>query len=95
LYVAQVQMNDRSVWLSETLEAICGQHLIRVPKYGYRFCLRPAGTGQYSSRRVHFRDICPLDGAFEEVFRQRQKELDATLQQFEGEGVGVVVCARE
>jgi hypothetical protein len=38
LYIAQVQMNDLSVWLFETsvddTEAICGQYLIREPKYG-------------------------------------------------------------
>jgi hypothetical protein len=37
-YIAQVQMNDLSVWLFEASvddsEAICGQYLIRQPKYG-------------------------------------------------------------
>jgi hypothetical protein len=42
-----------------------------------------------------FVDICPLDGEFEEDFRQRREELEATLQMLEGEGVEVVVCARD
>jgi hypothetical protein len=42
-----------------------------------------------------FVDILPLDGEFEEDFRQRQKDLEATLQQLEGQGVEVVVCARD
>jgi DNA-directed RNA polymerase subunit RPC12/RpoP len=42
-----------------------------------------------------FVDICPLTNEFEEDFRQRQRELEATLQQLEGEGVEVVVSARE
>ena len=42
-----------------------------------------------------FVDICPLDGEFEEDFRQRQKELEAAVQQLEGEGVEVVVSARQ
>jgi hypothetical protein len=42
-----------------------------------------------------FVDILPLDCEFEEDFRQRSEELEATLQQLEGEGVEVVVCARE
>ena len=42
-----------------------------------------------------FVDILPLDGEFEEDFQQRREELGATLQQLEGEGVKVVVRARE
>lgn len=42
-----------------------------------------------------FVDVLPLDGEFEEDFRQRREELEATIQQLEGEGVKVVVCARE
>jgi hypothetical protein len=42
-----------------------------------------------------FVDICPLEGEFEADFRQRREELEATLQQLEGEGVEVVVSARE
>ncbi len=42
-----------------------------------------------------FVDILPLKGEFEEDFRKRQKELEATLQKLEGEGVEVVVSTRE
>lgn len=42
-----------------------------------------------------FVDICPLDGEFEDDFRQRREELEATLQQLQGEGVELVVRARE
>jgi hypothetical protein len=42
-----------------------------------------------------FVDVLPLEGEFEEDFRQRREELEATIQQLEGDGVKVVVCARE
>ena len=42
-----------------------------------------------------FVDILPLDSEFEEDFRRRREELEATLQQLESEGVKVVVRARE
>jgi hypothetical protein len=42
-----------------------------------------------------FVDICPLAGEFEEDFHRRREELEATLQQLQGEGVEVVVRARE
>jgi hypothetical protein len=40
-------------------------------------------------------DILPLAGEFEQDFRQRRDELAAALQQMEGDGVKVVVRARE
>jgi hypothetical protein len=42
-----------------------------------------------------FVDILPIDGEFEKDFRQRQEELETALQQMEGDGVKVVVRARE
>ena len=42
-----------------------------------------------------FVDVHPLDGESEEDFRRRREELEATLQQLEGEGVKVVVRARD
>lgn len=42
-----------------------------------------------------FVDVLPLEGESEGEFRQRREELETTLQKLEGEGVEVVVCARE
>lgn len=42
-----------------------------------------------------FVDILPLAGEFEEDFRRRQEELETTIQELEGDGVKVVVRARE
>jgi hypothetical protein len=42
-----------------------------------------------------FVDVLPLEGEFEEDFRRRRQELEGTLQQLEGEGVKVIVSARE
>jgi hypothetical protein len=42
-----------------------------------------------------FVDICPLEGEFEEDFRRRREELVASIEQLQGEGVEVVVRARE
>jgi DNA-directed RNA polymerase subunit RPC12/RpoP len=42
-----------------------------------------------------FVDVLPLEGESEGEFRTRIEELEATLQQLEGEGVEVVVSARE
>lgn len=42
-----------------------------------------------------FVDVLPLEGESEGEFRRRKEELEATLKQLEGEGVEVVVSARE
>ncbi len=42
-----------------------------------------------------FVDVLPLKGEFEEDFRRRREELETTIQQLEGEGVEVIVRARE
>ena len=42
-----------------------------------------------------FVDVLPLEGEFEEDFRQRREELDGTIQRLEGEGVEVIVRSRE
>ena len=42
-----------------------------------------------------FVDILPLDGELEEDFHRRRDELGATVRQLQGEGVEVVVSARE
>ena len=41
-----------------------------------------------------FVDIRPLEGESEEAFRRRREELEATVNQLEGEGVEVVVSER-
>lgn len=42
-----------------------------------------------------FVDVLPLEGEHEADFRHRREELEATIQQLQGEGVDVVVSARE
>jgi len=42
-----------------------------------------------------FVDVLPLQGESEGEFRERRAELESTLQKLEGEGVEVVVRARE
>ena len=42
-----------------------------------------------------FVDILRLAGELEEDFRRRREELEATIQQLQGDGVKVVVHARE
>lgn len=42
-----------------------------------------------------FVDIRPLEGEGEEAFHRRRGELEDTVQQLQGEGVEVVVSARE
>jgi hypothetical protein len=42
-----------------------------------------------------FVDILRLEGEFEEDYRRRRDELEGTIRNLEGEGVEVIVCARE
>jgi hypothetical protein len=42
-----------------------------------------------------FVDIRPLEGESEEAFHRRREEMEATIQQLQGEGVEVVVSARK
>ena len=42
-----------------------------------------------------FVDVLPLEGEFEDDFRRRREELEASIQQLEGDGVEVIVRARE
>jgi hypothetical protein len=42
-----------------------------------------------------FVDVLPLEGELEEDFRRRREDLEASIQQLEGDGVEVIVRARK